>query len=383
MSGASTPVTTMPTRPLATVTMSISSGTTTTRDHNGRNPLYGSTGRIGTTNRIEFVGPSILVARVGANAGSVYVVNGAYGVTDNTLVIRPGSDQNVSFLTEVLQFANLNRMVYGSGQPLVTGTMLKHLEIPDLPAPDQSRIADALDDAGAVITALEQLIAKKEAIKQGMMQRLLTGLDNAWPLLPIAAVATVHLGGNYKNSPQSSSRPLIKMGNIARININLSKVEYIPDSERVSEQHRLHYGDVLFNTRNTLDLVGKVSIWRDELPIAYYNSNILRLEFRSEYCGDSQYFGYALNSKRAIEDIRTLATGTTSVAAVYTRDLLKLEVPVPPRSDQAAIAAALSDIDSEITTLQQRLTKARDVKTGMMQELLTGRTRLPVREAAS
>lgn len=167
------------------------------------------------------------------------------------------------------------------------------------------------------------------------------------------------------------------MGNIARVGIDLTRVDYIPSTERVDAQHRLHYGDILFNTRNTLELVGKVSIWRNELPVAFYNSNILRLEFKDEYCGSSPYFGYLLNSKRSIEEIRALATGTTSVAAVYTRDLLKLQIPVPSKREQARIASALIDADDLIAALGGLIAKKQAIKQGMMQQLLTGKTRLP------
>ena len=198
-----------------------------------------------------------------------------------------------------------------------------------------------------------------------------------WASLPIAAIARPRLGGNYPNQPLPTRRPLIKMGNIARIDIDLARVEYIPESATVDDVHMLKFGDVLFNTRNTLDLVGKVSIWRDELPVAYYNSNILRLEFRPEICGDSRYFGYALNSHSIIERIRALATGTTSVAAVYTRDLLRLELPVPNRQEQRAIAEVLNDADQMIARLERLVAKKRLIRQGLKEELLAGRTRLP------
>lgn len=198
-----------------------------------------------------------------------------------------------------------------------------------------------------------------------------------WPELDIGTIAHPRLGGNYVNRSTPTSRPLIKMGNIARVDIDLTSLEYIPDGVDVDEIHRLQYGDVLLNTRNTLDLVGKVSIWRNELPGAYYNSNILRLEFIPKYLGDGRYFGYALNAKRIRDNIRGLATGTTSVAAIYTRDLLKLTLPVPTREEQRAIAIALNDVDEMIRSLECLISKKRDIKQGMMQELLTGRTRLP------
>lgn len=198
-----------------------------------------------------------------------------------------------------------------------------------------------------------------------------------WRVLPIGTIASPRLGGNYRNTATPTSKPLIKMGNIARITIDLNRVEYIPAADPVCPEHKLRHGDILFNTRNTPDLVGKVSIWRDELPVGYFNSNILRLEFKDKYCGSSSYFGYALNSAKSIEDIRALATGTTSVAAIYTRDLLKLEIPVPPKKEQIAIAAALTDVDSLITSLERLVTKKQAVKQGMMQQLLTGKIRLP------
>jgi type I restriction enzyme S subunit len=175
MGGENTSSSTIPTCLLKSVVSLVASGKTVHRDANGRNPLYGSTGQIGATNLIEFSGPSILVARVGANAGSVYKVDGQYGVSDNTLVIRPAVDQDVNFLTEVMRHANLNRMVYGSGQPLVTGTMLKSLEVPDLPLENQQRIAADLGDVDVLLAALERSVAKYKAIRAGMLQELLTG----------------------------------------------------------------------------------------------------------------------------------------------------------------------------------------------------------------
>lgn len=198
-----------------------------------------------------------------------------------------------------------------------------------------------------------------------------------WQEYTLATIAIPRLGGNYRNSSIPSARPLIKMGNLARVNIDLTRLDYIEPSERIFPEHRLQYGDVLFNTRNTLDLVGKVSIWRNELPIAYYNSNILRLELNEEYRGSSSYFCYALNAKRSVDAIRALATGTTSVAAVYTRDLLNLKILVPPATERLRIAAALTDVDDLIAALIRGIAKKEAIKQGIMQQLLTGEIRLP------
>jgi type I restriction enzyme S subunit len=133
-----------------------------------------------------------------------------------------------------------------------------------------------------------------------------------------------HLGGNYPNQDRETSYPLMKMGNIDRGYIDTHKVEYISPGITPDPLDRLRCGDILFNTRNTLDLVGKVAIWRGELPVAYFNSNLMRLEFNPDEVCSNEYANYALNSFLGISRLRALATGTTSVAAIYTRDLLQL-----------------------------------------------------------
>lgn len=199
-----------------------------------------------------------------------------------------------------------------------------------------------------------------------------------WNAKPLGSVLSKgRLGGNYANQDAEAELPLMKMGNIARGKFDLSKVQFIRLGVLPDSAHRLVYGDVLFNTRNTLDLVGKVAIWRDEIPIAYYNSNLMRLEFDSDTICSNEYANYSLNTEGAISRLRGLATGTTSVAAIYTRDLLKLQIIVPPLPEQRAIAQALSDADALLATLDKVIAKKRDLKQAAMQRLLTGKTRLP------
>lgn len=199
-----------------------------------------------------------------------------------------------------------------------------------------------------------------------------------WDAKPLDSVLSKgRLGGNYANQDAEAELPLMKMGNLARGNFDLSKVQFIRPGVLPEPAHRLVYGDVLFNTRNTLDLVGKVAIWRDEIPVAYYNSNLMRLEFDPDQVCSNEYANYSLNTESAISRLRGLATGTTSVAAIYTRDLLKLQLLVPPLPEQRAIAQALSDVDALLATLDQVIIKKRDLKQAAMQQLLTGKTRLP------
>lgn len=322
---------------------------------------------------------------------------GRLAVVDETLVcinqsvaiLRPNSRIVVEFLKALLESSPYQkRMLEDAG-----GSTIKHIYItivnrmpigvpPTLS--EQRAIAEALSDVDALIQSLEQLITKKRQIKQGATHELLTakrrlaGFEGDWIEKAIGEVLkSYHLGGNYANGESETAYPLMKMGNVGRGEFNTEKVEYIASSCVPDSQDRLGYGDVLLNTRNTLELVGKVAIWRDELSVAYFNSNLLRLEFDPLSVGSQFFMNLLMNSASVIRQLREVATGTTSVAAIYTRDLLKIRLQMPgDRNEQKAIALVVESMVAEIYSLELKLRKVRQIKQGMMQELLTGRIRL-------
>jgi type I restriction enzyme, S subunit len=160
---------------LGELTTLVASGRSAIGKQIGDYPVHGSTGIIGNTMSPEYVGDAILVARVGANAGRLNYVSGKYGVTDNTIIIRMNADCCLPFFWRQLEAKRLNKLVFGSGQPLITGTQLKALPLAIPSVAEQHAIAQALSDVDALLDGLNQLIAKKQGIKQAAMQQLLTG----------------------------------------------------------------------------------------------------------------------------------------------------------------------------------------------------------------
>jgi type I restriction enzyme S subunit len=210
------------------------------------------------------------------------------------------------------------------------------------------------------------------SVPEGFKQTEVGVIPKDWEAVSFSdVIISTHLGGNYQTNSIDNGFPLIKMGNLGRGNIVLSKIEFIALPINISERDRLEYGDVLFNTRNTLELVGKVAIWRNDLPIAYFNSNIMRICFDSRKIGSNFFMNYILNSTGLVSQLKTIAIGTTSVAAIYSRDLFKIKIPLPStKAEQTAIAAALSDMDALIEGVEKLLEKKRRIKQGAMQELL-------------
>lgn len=215
-------------------------------------------------------------------------------------------------------------------------------------------------------------------VKSGYKMTEVGVIPDDWEVKPLGLILNKgRLGGNYSNQNRETEFPLIKMGSIARGYVDLSKIEFITPGVKPDAIHKLVLGDVLFNTRNTLDLVGKVAIWRNELPVAYYNSNLMRFEFDFHKVCSNEYANLFLNTTGSVTRLRALATGTTSVAAIYTRDLMCLPFVIPPLPEQHAIAEALSDVHALLNGLERLITKKRNIKQAAMQQLLTGKTRLP------
>lgn len=185
------------------------------------------------------------------------------------------------------------------------------------------------------------------------------------------------LGGNYENAEDNNGIPVIKMGNLDRGVIKLDKIQCLPVNEEYNTDDVLMEGDLLFNTRNTLDLVGKVAIWRNELPFAIYNSNLMRMKFDKSRVASNSFMNYAFNSHYGLKQLRGIATGTTSVAAIYGRDLEKIKFPLPPLPEQTAIANLLTTWDATISKTSALIDQKELLKKWLMQQLLTGKRRLP------
>ena len=184
------------------------------------------------------------------------------------------------------------------------------------------------------------------------------------------------LGGNYKNAEANLGIPVIKMGNLSRGVMKIDKVQYLPENEEYNDEDKLKEGDLLFNTRNTLELVGKVAIWKNELPFAVYNSNLMRMKFNEKLVESNWFMNYAFNSHYGLRQLRGVATGTTSVAAIYRRDLETIKFLLPPLPEQKAIAQLLSTWDKAINKNNQLIAQKEVRKKWLMQNLLTGKKRL-------
>jgi len=248
------------------------------------------------------------------------------------------------------------------------------------PLPEQRAIADALSDVDALIERLDALTAKKRAIKTATMQRLLTGkqrlpgFDGEWTTKRLGEIGDFAKGkGIPKKDTVESGIPCVRYAElyIHHRDIIRDFVSFIPES--VAESARqLKKGDVLFaGSGETKEEIGMCAAYLGDEK-AYAGGDIVILSPNSE---DSRFLGYALNAPKAVEQKSSMAQGD-AIVHLYARHLSELKIPLPPEAEQRVIATVLSDMDAEIETLHTRRDKTQAIKQGMMQELLTGRTRL-------
>ena len=137
---------------------------------NGTVALYGSTGIIGMTRLASYNEEIVLVARVGANAGQLQITTIPCGVTDNTLIIN-AKEWN-RYIYYYLQHYNLNRLVFGSGQPLITGSMLKKLKIIYGEESERNKIVNLLCLLDERIATQNKIIDKLQSLIKGIAQNI-------------------------------------------------------------------------------------------------------------------------------------------------------------------------------------------------------------------
>lgn len=365
---------------LATLATSVASGRSKPDAIYGEYPVYGSTGIIGNTDNASHAGEVILVARVGANAGKLNLVTGKFGVTDNTIIIRLKDNLCLPFFYLQLERKNLNSLVFGSGQPLITGTQLKALAIPMPELHEQRIIAAALSDTDTLISGLDQLIAKKRDIKQATLQQLLTGqqrlpgFSGEWEMKRLGDIGVFLKGsGVRRDQSLSGDLPCIRYGEIYTTHNDYIREFKSYISVAVSkEAARIECGDIMFaGSGETKEDIGKCVSLIDDIE-AYAGGDIVILRPKNV---DSLFLGYALNTPKIRHQKASRGQGD-AVVHISANALATIEVLMPNQAEQTAIANILSDMDGELATLETQRNKISQLKQGAMQQLLSGKIRL-------
>lgn len=192
-----------------------------------------------------------------------------------------------------------------------------------------------------------------------------------WSVAPLGSLVTEQrIGTTVRGVGTGPSVPLLKMGNLLWGGLALDEIEKVSRDAVEFDQLRLVRGDILFNTRNTPELVGKTAVWPGGTD-AIFDNNIMRI--RLNHGVDPFFVGRWMAFGQGQRLIRSLASASTSVGAVYWRDLESLRVPLPPLFEQRRIAVVLDAWDDAIATTERLIDSERRRHRALVQRLIDER----------
>lgn len=337
-------------------------------------------------------GPSVIVGRKGSLDNPIFCDSSFWAV--DTTFYTSDFDGDSKWLFYLICSLRLKLLSEATGVPSLSRKTIEQIQVRYPPKPEQTAIARVLAAVDRAMEQTEALLAKHERIKAGLMHDLLTrGLDThgrlrdpathkfkaspfgpipeEWDVLPFEKViASAHLGTVSRGLDDGGDNiALIKMGNVRWGTLTLDEVEQV--AVKAPGVELLQEGDFLFNTRNTAELVGKTAVWHGELPRATSDNNLLRVRFTKRAASD--FVCAYMSTGAGREQVHAMATGTTSVSAIYWRQLRQFLIPLPTPEEQAAAVILMSKRSAAVRDAAAHLAKLRRLKAGLMQDLLTGR----------
>ncbi|RCS59229.1 restriction endonuclease subunit S [Parvibium lacunae] len=329
----------------------------------------------------------IVFARTGASVGKSYRYNpndGALVFAGFLIRVRPDANKLLpAFAAAYVTTGNYWRWVrlmsMRSGQPGINGNEYSQLPIPLPQLPEQEAIAQALSDVEALLATLDQVIAKKRDLKQAAIQQLLTGqtrlpgFSGEWEVKRLDELAEIRSGGTPSTGEPSfwdGDIPWCTPTDITALNGH----KYLRETSRLITPLGLNASSAEMIPAKSVVMTSRATIGECAINAVPLSTNQGFKNFIPFVKTDVDFLYYLLGTQK--QGLIALCGGSTFLEIGKTQ-LAAYEVRLPStKAEQTAIATVLSEMDAELSVLESRHDKTRNIKQAMMQELLTGKTRL-------
>ncbi len=359
-------------------------------------PVYGANGLIGYYSEYNHEKPTIAVTCRGATCGTLNYVPAQSYITGNAMCLDELDLEKVSesYLYYALFHRGLFDVITGSAQPQITAQSLKKVTFPCPPLSEQKKIAEILESVDDAIAKTESVIAQTQRVKQGLLQQLLTrGIGHTkfkqtplgeipenWEISTLASLADLK-GGFAFNSGDfiDNGVQVIRMGNLYQSKLQLDRNPvYVPN--HFLEEHktfRIYPNDILMSMTGTVGKqdYGYAVIVPHAAPDLLLNQRVCKLIPKKET--DYNYLLQLLWSRLFLEQLYSLPGGTKQ-ANLSGKQILSVEIPLPPYREQKIIGNILSSVDALLKTEKESMDKQIILKAGLMSDLLTGLVRVNV-----
>lgn len=337
---------------------------------------------------------TLLMAMYGATIGRLGVLKNVAATNQACCAIFPKTT-DVMYLFYYLLFKRDEIVAFGSGagQPNISQNIVRKLLITLPPLVEQQRIAKALSDVDALISTTEKLIQKKKDVKQGTMQNLLTGkkrlpgfgsqtkspsykqtelgpIPEDWEVKSIKDFAKVYDGTHQTPHYVDVGIPFYSVENVTANDFEHTKLISEKEHRFLTSKVKIEKGDILM-TR--IGSIGDCKYVDWEPKASFYVSLAL---IKCDTSVDARFISYYSNSLQFKKELELRSLITAIPQKINLGPISEIILILPPKDEQTAIANVLSSMDKEIETLNIKLEKYRNLKTAMMQQLLTGKIRL-------
>lgn len=294
----------------------------------------------------------------------------------------------LSYYFKTEDFKNRIRSVaVGQTMASLNTQIINNIEIAFPSFPEQRAIAEALSDVDALIAAQEALLAKKRAIKQGVMQELLTGIrrlpgfSGEWEERSLEEIGLIS-GSGVDKKIRKNEVP-VKLLNFMDVyskdfiySFNLKQV--VSTNTEKAKKCMIRQGDIFFTPSSEMPYdIGNSCISMEDVSDGVYSYHVVRLRLSKPEEWDLKFRSYIFKTKFFLDQAEKICAGSGQRYVISLSGFKSLKIYFPiDKEEQKAISEVISTIDEEIRTLEENLQKIMLIKKGMMQELLTGRIRL-------
>lgn len=314
-------------------------------------------------------------ATIGATAIATVPVTTNQGF--KSVVLTHGNDPRFFFHQIAHAKRNLLRFAAGSTFLEISLREFSAVKIPTAPPDEQRGIADLIDSLDELIAHTEAEVEKRRLLIDGIRHDLLRSLPPDCVVVPVGEVGEVQVG--RQRSPKyllgDAPVPYLRVANVFDGWIDYGDVLSMDFTLAEREIFMLRPGDVLLNEGQSIELVGRSAIYEGPPNSFCYQNSLIRFRSREralpKFC--QSVFKYWLDTGRFIP----VAKQTTSIAHLGTSRFAAMKMPLPTLPEQQRIVAVLDDHDAQIRAVQAERDKLVALKRGLLDDLLTGRVRVP------
>lgn len=320
-------------------------------------------------------------------------------IDNNMMAVSPRPSTDGVFLYYLLQAVDFAKFVQDGVVPSVNKSQIGAVPVSVPPLEGQQRIAEILGTVDEAIRLTERLISKLMQAKQGILREILPpdahsrpeltcdrrGGGGRWAAVPLGSMSEVVGGvalGRQMSGAGTVELPYLRVANVQDGFIDTTDVKMIRVLRSEVARYRLNVGDVLMTEGGDFDKLGRGAVWNGLIDPCLHQNHIFRVrcdrtvllpEFLAIYSGSPEGRRYFVGSSKQ----------TTNLASMNITQLKSFTIPTPPLQEQGEIVAVIGAVDAEVLEARAEAEKLRQVKQGLMDDLLTGRVRVNVAEEAS